>query len=161
MTKPLLFQWKCPEGRKKMKLVCKSCHMELHIDNFFKQGDKAVRLYNEAYYKPAKAMLDELKSKDLLKDNPWIDEFQITFYYLWHHQGRRARQVRWWEPRIMPTGTAFSNCSRTSINSRKSIRSESNRERLNSSIGTPKPKTHFRPNQDDGSLERWWSFSIE
>ncbi len=57
-----------------------------------KQGDKAVRLYNEAYYKPAKAMLDELKSKDLLKDNPWIDEFQITFYYLWHHQGRRARQ---------------------------------------------------------------------
>ena len=81
-----------PEGRKKMKLVCKSCHMELHTDNFFKQGDKAVRLYNEAYYKPAKAMLDELKSKDLLKDNPWIDEFQITFYYLWHHQGRRARQ---------------------------------------------------------------------
>jgi len=74
-----------PEGRKKMKLVCKSCHMELHTDNFFKQGDKAVRLYNEAYYKPAKAMLDELKSKDLLKDNPWIDEFQITFYYLWHH----------------------------------------------------------------------------
>ncbi|GIR31820.1 MAG: hypothetical protein CM15mP45_11160 [Deltaproteobacteria bacterium] len=50
-----------PEGRKKMKLVCKSCHMELHTDNFFKQGDKAVRLYNEAYYKPAKAMLDELK----------------------------------------------------------------------------------------------------
>ena len=66
--------------------------MELHTDNFFKQGDKAVRLYNEVYYKPAKAMLDELKSKDLLKDNPWIDEFQITFYYLWHHQGRRARQ---------------------------------------------------------------------
>ena len=44
--------------------------MELHTDNFFKQGDKAVRLYDEAYYKPAKAMLDELKSKDLLKDNP-------------------------------------------------------------------------------------------
>ena len=58
----------------------------LAADNFFKQGDKAVRLYNEAYYKPAKAMIDELKSKDLLKDSPWIDEFQITIYYLWHHQ---------------------------------------------------------------------------
>ena len=81
-----------PEGRKKMKQVCKSCHMELHTDNIFKQGDKMVRLYNEGYYKPAKAMLDELKSKGLLKENPWIDEFQITFYYLWHHQGRRARQ---------------------------------------------------------------------
>jgi hydroxylamine dehydrogenase len=27
-----------------------------------------------------------------LKDNPWIDEFQITYYNLWHHEGRRARQ---------------------------------------------------------------------
>ena len=65
-----------------MKQVCKSCHMELHTDNFFKHGGKAVRLYNEGYYKSVKAMLDELKSKGLLKENPWIDEFQITFYHL-------------------------------------------------------------------------------
>ena len=81
-----------PAGREKMKAVCNNCHSTLHTDGFFAQGDKAVMLYNEAYYKPAKAMLDELRAKDLLKDNPWIDEFQITFYYLWHHQGRRARQ---------------------------------------------------------------------
>jgi hypothetical protein len=42
-------------------------------------------------YDPAKKMLDELKGKGLLKDNPWTDEFQIVFYHLWHHQGR-ARQ---------------------------------------------------------------------
>ena len=34
-----------------------------------------------------------------------------------------------------------------------SISSESNRERSNKSSGTPKPKTHFPLNQDDGSLE--------
>ena len=45
-----------------------------------------------AYYEPATEMLNELKSKGLLKENPWTDEFQITYYYLWHHQGRRARQ---------------------------------------------------------------------
>ena len=27
-----------------------------------------------------------------LKENPWADEFQIVYYHLWHHEGRRARQ---------------------------------------------------------------------
>ena len=26
-----------------------------------------------------------------MRKNPWDDEFQITFYFLWHHEGRRAR----------------------------------------------------------------------
>ena len=81
-----------PAGREKMKMVCNNCHTRTHTNNFFTQGDKAVRLYNEAYYEPATKMLEELKEKGLLKDNPWTDEFQITYYYLWHHEGRRARQ---------------------------------------------------------------------
>lgn len=78
-------------GRAKMKQVCAECHSSAHTDNFFQQGDKAVKLYNKAYYDPAVKMRDELAEKGLLKENPWIDEFQITFYHLWHHQGRRAR----------------------------------------------------------------------
>ncbi len=81
-----------PAGREKMEKVCLSCHSKTHTKNFFEQGDKAVRLYNEAYWKPAKAMKDELAEKGLLKENPWADEFQIAFYHMWHHQGRRARQ---------------------------------------------------------------------
>lgn len=81
-----------PKGRERVKEVCAQCHSSLHENGFFAQGDKAVNLYNEAYYKPAKAMLDVLKEKGLLEDNPWSDEFQITFYCLWHHEGRRARQ---------------------------------------------------------------------
>jgi hydroxylamine dehydrogenase len=80
-----------PAGREKMKQVCIACHGQLHTESFFKQGDKAVRLYNEAYWAPAKKMHDELKAQGLLTDNPWIDEFQITYYHLWHHEGRRAR----------------------------------------------------------------------
>ena len=37
-------------------------------------------------------VLRRLEEKGLLKDNPWKDEFQIIYYYLWHHEGRRARQ---------------------------------------------------------------------
>lgn len=81
-----------PEGREKMKQVCTNCHSRSHTDNFFVQGDKAVLLYNVGYYEPATAMLEELREKGLLGDNPWDDEFQITYYYLWHHEGRRARQ---------------------------------------------------------------------
>ena len=81
-----------PEGRLKMKQVCSSCHSTLHTDGFFKQGDKAVNLYNVAYWAPAKEMHDELAEKGLLRDNPWNDEFQTVFYHLWHHEGRRARQ---------------------------------------------------------------------
>jgi hydroxylamine dehydrogenase len=81
-----------PAGRKKMKMVCNNCHTGRHTDGFFAQGDKAVKLYNEAYYEPATAMLEELREKGLLKDNPMTDEFQIAYYYLWHHEGRRARQ---------------------------------------------------------------------
>lgn len=81
-----------PAGREKMKRVCSNCHSATHTDGFFAQGDKAVQLYNQGYYEPATAMLDELRERGLLKDNPWSDEFQITYYYLWHHEGRRARQ---------------------------------------------------------------------
>jgi hydroxylamine dehydrogenase len=80
-----------PEGRKKMKQVCAACHTPLHTDSFFAQADKAVRLYNEGYWIPAKKMHDELERKGLLDPNPWNDEFQITFYHVWHHEGRRAR----------------------------------------------------------------------
>ncbi len=81
-----------PAGRELMKIACDSCHTPLHTDNFFEQGDGAVMLYNEAYFEPANDMLEELKEKGLLKENPWADEFQIVYYHLWHHEGRRARQ---------------------------------------------------------------------
>ena len=80
-----------PEGREKMRQVCAECHSTDHTDGFFAQADKAVNLYNEAYYEPATKMLEELKAKGLLRDNPWTDEFQVKYYYLWHHEGRRAR----------------------------------------------------------------------
>lgn len=79
-------------GRAEMKEVCSSCHVTSFIEGYFASGDDAVRLYNEVYFTEADKMLQDLKSKDLLGPNPWTDEFQKIYYYLWHHEGRRARQ---------------------------------------------------------------------
>jgi len=79
------------EGRKKMKMVCANCHSAMHNDNFFEAVDLNIKLYNEGYWQPALALKKELAEKNLLKDNPWDDEFQKVLYHLWHHQGRRMR----------------------------------------------------------------------
>jgi len=79
-------------GRAEMMEVCSACHSSSHTAGYFESGDKAVKLYNEAYWTPIEAMRVELAEAGLLKENPWNDEFQILHYYIWHHEGRRARQ---------------------------------------------------------------------
>lgn len=78
-------------GRESMEKVCGNCHSTKHTKNFFIMADKMVELYNVEYYEPALKLLNELKEKKLLKENPWADEFQKVYYHLWHHQGRRMR----------------------------------------------------------------------
>lgn len=81
-----------PVGRELMKTVCAECHSGDFANKYFESGDRAVQLYNESYYDPAIAMKEDLAERGLLKENPWKDEFQVLYYYLWHHEGRRARQ---------------------------------------------------------------------
>jgi hydroxylamine dehydrogenase len=50
--------WK--DERQKMKNICSSCHGNSWINDFYDGFDKAVEEYNEVYFKPAKAKLDEL-----------------------------------------------------------------------------------------------------
>ncbi len=78
--------------REKMKNVCRACHGDSWIDDFYQGFDKAVEEYNEIYYKPAKEMLDNLYEKKLLDKTKYFDEhLELQFYELWHHEGRRAR----------------------------------------------------------------------
>ena len=79
------------QGRNEMQKVCQNCHTSNHNKNFFKQFDKQVKLYNTAYYEPAIKMLNDLKTKGLVTKNPWADDFQKTYYMLWHHDGRIMR----------------------------------------------------------------------
>jgi hypothetical protein len=80
------------ERRSAMKGVCLSCHNHTYVDNFYKQFDDLVVLYNEKFAKPAQAIMDDLTSEGLLDPKtPFAEPVQWTFYELWHHEGRRAR----------------------------------------------------------------------
>ena len=78
--------------RAKMVDVCLQCHGKAWVSNFYDDFDKAVEEYNEVYFKPAKAKLDELYEKGALSKDTYFDEkLEVEFYELWHHEGRRAR----------------------------------------------------------------------
>ena len=87
---PAKTDWKVE--REKMKDICRQCHSNAWTDDHYNGFDKAVEEYNEVYYKPAKAKLDELYEKMLLDKTRFFDEhLELQFYELWHHEGRRAR----------------------------------------------------------------------
>ena len=78
--------------RKKMKAICLQCHSDDWTNGHFTRLDAVVEDYNNNYFKPAKAKLDELYEKGLLDKTRFFDEhLEFEFYELWHHEGRRAR----------------------------------------------------------------------
>jgi uncharacterized protein with PIN domain len=80
------------EEREKMKKVCLACHSQTWTDGHFDRLDRSIVNYNENYFKPAKAMIDDLYAKKLLDKTYNLDEkLEIEMYELWHHEGRRAR----------------------------------------------------------------------
>ncbi len=87
---PAKTDWKVE--REKMKEICLQCHGKAWTEGHYAKMDQAVDNYNEIYFKPAKAKLDELYEKGLLDKSKFFDEApEVEYYELWHHEGRRAR----------------------------------------------------------------------
>jgi hypothetical protein len=87
---PAKTDWKVE--RAKMKSICLQCHSQAWTDDHFSNLDQAIYNYNEAYFKPIKAVIDSLYSEGLLSQQNYFDEdLEWEFYELWHHEGRRAR----------------------------------------------------------------------
>lgn len=77
--------------RSDMKKVCTNCHASQFINSFYVQFDGAVDLYNEKFAIPAQSVMTALKKKGKITATPFDDEIEWTFFFLWHHEGRRAR----------------------------------------------------------------------
>lgn len=87
---PATTDWKVE--RDKMKQVCLACHGQQWVDDHFTKYDAVIVNYNDNYYKPALAKLEELYQKGLMDPKGFFRQPLFTeFYELWHHEGRRAR----------------------------------------------------------------------
>ncbi len=85
-----LEQWKTK--RETMKKVCINCHARRYVDAFYTQYDLSIDLYNEKFAKPAKEIMGKLRKAGKLTATPFDEKIEWTFFLLWHHEGRRARQ---------------------------------------------------------------------
>ena len=79
------------EKRSNMHEVCSHCHTPDYIAGFYKQYDDLVILYNEKFGKPGTAIMKALQDNGLITKAQFDEEIEWTWFYLWHHEGRRAR----------------------------------------------------------------------
>jgi hypothetical protein len=55
------------------------------------QYDAGINLYNTKFAIPAKDIIDQLKESGKLDATPFNEPLDWIYFYLWHHEGRRAR----------------------------------------------------------------------
>ena len=79
------------DKRNRMKEVCSHCHTPDYINAFYQQYDDLVILYNEKFGKPGQAIMNALAEAELRTPTQFDEEIEWTWFYLWHHEGRRAR----------------------------------------------------------------------
>ncbi|MEM8960501.1 MAG: multiheme c-type cytochrome [Acidobacteriota bacterium] len=77
--------------RTRMQAVCSHCHTTDYVTAFYQQYDDLVILYNEKFAKPGQAIVKALTAEGLLTETQFDEEIEWTWFYLWHHEGRRAR----------------------------------------------------------------------
>jgi hypothetical protein len=79
------------QKRERMKAACTSCHAPSYVDAFYRQYDDFVTLYNEKFARPGLEIMKALKDNGLISKVDFDDRIEWDWFYLWHHEGRRAR----------------------------------------------------------------------
>lgn len=79
------------DKRARMRDVCQHCHTPKYVSAFYQQYDDFIVNFNEKFAKPGKAIMAELHEQELISKTQFDDKIEWTWFYLWHHEGRRAR----------------------------------------------------------------------
>jgi len=62
-----------------------------YVNSFYTQYDELVVLFNEKFAKPGLAIMAALLDNELRTATQFDEEIEWAWFYLWHHEGRRAR----------------------------------------------------------------------
>jgi hypothetical protein len=74
-----------------MESVCRSCHSQGFVSNWYEQYDSAVELYNRKFAEPGVAIMASLHDEGILTTDPFDEHIEWVWFEIWHHEGRRAR----------------------------------------------------------------------
>ena len=78
----------------RMQNVCRECHNQNFINDFYAAADKEVDAVN-ALVKQSDAIMQPLKDNKLLTDKPFDQPIEYTYFETWHHWGRTAKFGAW------------------------------------------------------------------
>ena len=79
------------DRRTDMANVCSACHQKEWVDDWYTQFDAVVNIYNDKFAKPGAAIMTSLTDNGLITKVDFDSRIKWTWFYLWHHEGRRAR----------------------------------------------------------------------
>jgi hypothetical protein len=79
------------QKRARMAQACNVCHSTSYVDAFYAEYDSFLRLYNEKFARPGLAIMAELRKQGLITKPEFDEKIEWDWFYLWHHEGRRAR----------------------------------------------------------------------
>ncbi len=82
------------DNKVRMQNVCRECHNQNFLDDFYAAGDKEVAAVN-ALVKQSDAIMQPLKDNHLLTDQPFDQPIEYTYFEVWHHWGRTAKFGAW------------------------------------------------------------------
>jgi hydroxylamine dehydrogenase len=77
-----------------MQNVCRECHNENFVSEFYADADTAVEAVN-AWVKQSDEIMAPLQQQGLLTDTPFDQSIDFTYFELWHHWGRTAKFGTW------------------------------------------------------------------
>jgi hypothetical protein len=82
------------ENRTRMQGVCRECHNQNFIDEFYADADVGTEAINEMVLQ-GRAITDSLKGAGLLTSQPFDQTYDFVDFELWHHWGRTAKFGMW------------------------------------------------------------------
>jgi hypothetical protein len=71
--------------------TCTACHAPSYVDAFYKQYDDLIALYDEKFAAPGQEIMKSLYDNGIITKTPFDERIEWDWFYLWHHEGRRAR----------------------------------------------------------------------
>ena len=82
------------DNRTRMQAVCRECHNETFIDDFYNDADAATEAVNDLVSE-SDTIMAPVKAAGLLTEAPFDEPIDYTYFEAWHHWGRTAKFGTW------------------------------------------------------------------